>query len=227
MGRKKISELQIAATLLPNAIQNGNLQVYQLPAEILAYIFLFYKHSTIEHEAGALNKSVFHHDAVPYITPSHVCSYWRRTALDTPSFWSTLLLNHSGWVKELIRRSGRSPLDVHGNQLVHDRHSRATFMRCLSQALQESHRIRSINIGNVIHFRRSLLKPLPQYFTKLPRGIDWFDTFYRVALAQIWKTIRDLEMPFANNFWIPTLPSSLLVDLYLTGIPSNDLHIAL
>ncbi|KAH8827529.1 hypothetical protein DL96DRAFT_1100006 [Flagelloscypha sp. PMI_526] len=247
MGRKKISELQVAATLLPNAtteaIQNANLQIFQLPAEILAYIFLFYKHSTIEDEVDKtrwLTQFNFNHDAVPYIAPSHVCSYWRRVALNTPSFWSTLLLNHIGWGEELIRRSGRAPLDVYRNTRVEKGHSRTIFLRCLSQALQESHRIRSVDLTKAFLYGNSLWRSLPQYLnnvlegiqisklqyltlSELPLNVSWFDSFSRVVLVQSWEYIRELDMPCSKSYLIPKLRSNSLVNLRLRGIPHHDL----
>ncbi|KAH8827530.1 hypothetical protein DL96DRAFT_1099903 [Flagelloscypha sp. PMI_526] len=249
MGRKKISELQIAAILLPNAtpaaIQNANLPICQLPAEILSYIFLFYKHSTMEDEIDktkGLTQSNLNHDAVPYIAPSHVCSYWRHVVLSTPSFWSTLLLNHIGWGEELIRRSGRAPLDVHRHQLVKNGHNKTIFTRCLSQALQESHRIRSVDLTNAFQFQDFVLwKSVPQYFTKaleeiqisklkslilteLPSNVDWFTSFLSVTLAQSQGTIRELDLVMTVTSPIPTFASDSLATLRLRSIPPSELH---
>lgn len=71
-----------------------------LPPEILAAIFLW-------------NAEIMRDDRkMRWTNVSHVCSWWRRIALETPSLWSRIIFNvNRNWVPAMLSRSGATTLE--------------------------------------------------------------------------------------------------------------------
>ncbi|CAL1716206.1 unnamed protein product [Somion occarium] len=90
-------------------IQRTNLliPINQLPPELLIRIFSYYISAPRERLriSGAPG-------FCDWIGIAHVCHHWRVIALDTPMFWSRILLSAPEWVEEFLRRSKHHPLTI-------------------------------------------------------------------------------------------------------------------
>jgi F-box-like len=80
--------------------------IARLPSEVLSTIF--------GHVAAAVYHSTFHSN-LDWITVTHVCTYWRRTALDCPSLWTTIPFSKFRWAMEMLKRSKTAPLTILAN----------------------------------------------------------------------------------------------------------------
>ncbi|CAE6430867.1 unnamed protein product [Rhizoctonia solani] len=132
---------------------------------------------------------------------THVCSYWRRVAINSPSLWTHVdFIPHKSLHRELlaraethIARAGQLPIELHvmdSNPLAY---SAATLRRFLSSI---RHRVRSLNVAvthNWRQFHGAVLNELflnhaskPTALTKLTTSfpmaddetdefVDWFD----------------------------------------------------
>ncbi|KAH8827556.1 hypothetical protein DL96DRAFT_1101633 [Flagelloscypha sp. PMI_526] len=180
------------------------------------------------------------HPAVPYITPSQVSCRWRHIALNTQSFWATLLLNDVNWGQELIRRSGRVPLHVYRNRPVLGGPHSTTFIKCLSQALTQSHRIEVIDFDGAFSSSGISWKSLPLYFTETLQGVklsnvrmitvseipqdgEWIKALLNLSITQSWNTIRELDITRSPVIRLPKSSNGHLVRLRLTLIPPSDI----
>ena len=85
--------------LLVDPNRNGTLAISRVPPELLAHAFL------LVCEASELGD-------YSWIVCSHICSYWRRIALETPVLWSHLVFTSAEWVRRCINGSKSSPLIV-------------------------------------------------------------------------------------------------------------------
>ncbi|KAH8824587.1 hypothetical protein DL96DRAFT_1614501, partial [Flagelloscypha sp. PMI_526] len=216
MTSKRLTKRQAAiaaATSLNVTDRNANTPICKLPLEILSSIFFLYKDDVMEDVLSLGGRSPGLHYAVPYIAPSQVCIRFRSCCLDTPSLWSCLLLNHTSWCQELLRRSKQVPLDVFRIQPVKSGHNRTTFLRCFAYVLNESHRIRSIDLTHAFsrneweggatwtdlpkYFTKALNSPLPSNLLKLalpkvPSNDSWVQSLFTPMLAKCWPNIREL-----------------------------------
>ncbi|KAG5637260.1 hypothetical protein H0H81_005224, partial [Sphagnurus paluster] len=100
-----------------------------LPPEILATIFL-------------RNADMLRDDSkMRWINVSHVCSRWRRIALETPALWSRISFNtNHNWVPTLLSRSRFTPLEFDISV------SGAKEMQVCKEVLSQIHRIRDLSL---------------------------------------------------------------------------------
>ncbi|KAH8794210.1 hypothetical protein DL96DRAFT_1738896 [Flagelloscypha sp. PMI_526] len=126
----------------------------ELPSELLSYIFRFYRDdilSTIDCSSVLIERGedpAYHETGecpFPWLTPSAVCAKWRAAALGCGQLWNILHLNSLSATKELLRRSKTSSLIV--GRKAEDFSSPHVFEACLAQALEHSHRIKSLDIS--------------------------------------------------------------------------------
>ncbi|KAF8066615.1 hypothetical protein FPV67DRAFT_1495705 [Lyophyllum atratum] len=124
-----------AATISWKRRYNELSLISRLPPELLATIFMC-----------TIGWSELDRSRVPWFCVSHVCSHWRRVALETPSLWSDIPLNCPRWAKEMMARSKMSPLTITVMCGYYTRRSTAAVRAALSQlsrirklSLYESH----------------------------------------------------------------------------------------
>ncbi|KAF8062459.1 hypothetical protein FPV67DRAFT_272166 [Lyophyllum atratum] len=74
--------------------------VFRLPPELLVEVF---KYNLGVHLPSYL---------VQLLHVTHVCSHWRRVALECPSLWSRIPFHRPTWAKEMLARSKMAPLTI-------------------------------------------------------------------------------------------------------------------
>lgn len=92
--------------------QNAQIPVNQLPAEILAEIFLVWASHvlTAAHRRPLVVKGRGYHW---WIIILHVCHLWREIVLNLPRFWSDFAATSAQLTEVMLLRSKKVPLDVH------------------------------------------------------------------------------------------------------------------
>ncbi|KAF8066614.1 hypothetical protein FPV67DRAFT_1495703 [Lyophyllum atratum] len=134
--------------------------IFRLPPEILATIFRFL---TVASE--------FDFRRLRWFRVSHVCSHWRRVALECPSLWSDIPFSCPRWAEEMLARSKMAPLTIKamfGGEYPRLRSSAAFREATFKTALSQLSRIRHLSLnqshGETRAFRelaRSLDSPAP------------------------------------------------------------------
>lgn len=87
---------------------NSVVTISRLPPEILSEIFIF----------TAIASVKTNDNEIETFTPrwiestSHVCQYWRNTALGCPELWSGIIFSHKNWAEEMLERSKTMPLVI-------------------------------------------------------------------------------------------------------------------
>ncbi|KAK7691154.1 hypothetical protein QCA50_006257 [Cerrena zonata] len=101
--RRKINE-ELLAISAKSRIRNGLLPISKLLPELLAEIFIVF----------ARNPMRWNPVTGPYswIAVTHVCSYWREIALNTPRLWSYIFLGLPKTVNLFLERSRQAPLTI-------------------------------------------------------------------------------------------------------------------
>ncbi|KAH8831554.1 hypothetical protein DL96DRAFT_1677971 [Flagelloscypha sp. PMI_526] len=71
--------------------------------------------------------------AIPWLPPSHVCTPWRRAAVNCAFLWDTINLNNVEATKQMILRSRQVPLFVGraGQYPLSNRSSRVVYQSLL------------------------------------------------------------------------------------------------
>ncbi|KAH8827431.1 hypothetical protein DL96DRAFT_1249685 [Flagelloscypha sp. PMI_526] len=148
-SRRKAREVIARANLAiqNNRTQNKSTLVARLPNDILRTIFLLHKNAIIDAYQRGENCWSDPYRAIPWITPSHVCTLWRSVALELAGFWNTLLLGNPRATRELLLRSKKSPLTIVACRNTNP--SMASLVECLSLLQKESQRIESWDLSSV------------------------------------------------------------------------------
>ncbi|KAJ8501898.1 hypothetical protein ONZ45_g11968 [Pleurotus djamor] len=129
------SEIHKYRTLIQSlcARRNTHSAISRLPHEILSHVLVEYK-ATLDSELRPEEATTIH-SKYPYagstrssrdakallqaylgklLDVTHVCSLWRHVALDSASFWSTVVSDRRGWVDRTFGRAKLAPLTVVG-----------------------------------------------------------------------------------------------------------------
>jgi len=93
------------------AKNNPPSHIFRLPPELLSFIFNF------------LACAHAPRDFERWVRVTHVCSYWRRVALDYPNLWTRISLHSPSWALEMLARSKTAPITVEAAEVVGDRQS--------------------------------------------------------------------------------------------------------
>ncbi|KAH8832281.1 hypothetical protein DL96DRAFT_648165 [Flagelloscypha sp. PMI_526] len=108
---------------------NSTTLIARLPNEVLSRIFLLHKVAVIKaYRARQQYEDCHTFTAVPWISPTHVCTLWRSIAPECTAFWNTLLLGNPVPIPERIRRSKQGLLDISG---YHTDVASAIVAKCL------------------------------------------------------------------------------------------------
>ncbi|KAJ7177192.1 hypothetical protein C8R46DRAFT_1078337 [Mycena filopes] len=126
---------------------NDNLIINRLPPELLAAIFV------LVCEGSKLGD-------YSWVACSHICSSWRRLALDTAPLWSHIVFTSSEWMRLCLERSKSSLLVIETDLTIHSDEA------LICEALALADRIGIIKI-RFSHLGDPLLKLLPGPFPVL------------------------------------------------------------
>ncbi|KAF8066613.1 hypothetical protein FPV67DRAFT_1781145 [Lyophyllum atratum] len=192
--------------------------IFRLPPEILATVF----RCTIEPSELEYR--------LRWFRVSHVCSHWRRVALECPSLWSDIPFSCPRWAEEMLARSKMAPLTIKAmfGEYRTLRSSAAVREATFKTALSQLSRIRHLSLnqsnGDIRAFRelaRSLdssallLETFDIHFTsisdenRLPQGLFSGDSPRLVRLGIAGCGLNWGAPIFAN-----------LVSLKVTNIPN-------
>ncbi|GJJ09220.1 hypothetical protein Clacol_003442 [Clathrus columnatus] len=106
--------------------------INKLPVELLTYIILLTAPPSIRQ---------YWHDAHPYISLSGVCRHWRSVIIQNPDFWTLVQNAPVPLVREILRRSKSTELDI----IIRD--DPAEFASALVDLFsKESNRIRTLRL---------------------------------------------------------------------------------
>ncbi|KAI1793446.1 hypothetical protein LXA43DRAFT_942252 [Ganoderma leucocontextum] len=121
---------------------NALVPISKLPPEILSAIFT---EVAIKHYTGRPSRPCYGAATLPYkwITLTHVSRSWRTIALNTPRFWSRIVLSRPDLTREILARSKNAPLWVTANMSYVDEPQRAL----LDTIMKESSRLKELSIA--------------------------------------------------------------------------------
>ncbi|KAH8817770.1 hypothetical protein DL96DRAFT_1820518 [Flagelloscypha sp. PMI_526] len=129
------------------APMNSNSPAYRPPAEVICSILLFHR------DLCLVNPDTTGPNAVPWLSPSQACSFWRASALECPTLWDTLLLFNLEATRALLLRSKDASLHVGQHRYAppvvhrHDWSAQTDIVgTSLVAALNQSHRIATLNL---------------------------------------------------------------------------------
>jgi hypothetical protein len=176
---KRIQEASRVVQSL-KTLRNAKSAINTFPSELLVYIFSFLKSNLSGYTDPLVATYIRPYSIRESIFFTHVCTHWRRLALNTPSLWSDFTFTHKDWTPIMLARSGAVPLTI---SLVNSNRELST------QLLSHINRIRYLK------FHR---RPL--------NDSDWF--FHLTGRAPLLETL-DIAIPDVLPNVSRTLPSSL------------------
>ncbi|KIM82282.1 hypothetical protein PILCRDRAFT_474910 [Piloderma croceum F 1598] len=160
------------------AIADQDPPISRIPHEILAMIFVSTQPDKLHGLASGQQQQI----RIPVEIPvSHVSTFWRDVAIDTPSLWTTVLV-HPTQPSELMQiylsRSKTYPLDVVVN------HGAGGFVdiseACLNMIISHVDRLRSLHVAGPINdiYRtlslfHHLAAPQLKELVLRGRGLEW------------------------------------------------------
>ncbi|KAJ7245667.1 hypothetical protein B0H12DRAFT_1235778 [Mycena haematopus] len=181
--------------------RHGKLAISRLPPELLAQTFL------LVCEASELAD-------YSWIVCSHICSYWRQIALDTPDLWSHVVFTSVEWVRLCIRRSKSSPLIIEAS--LADRRVEALVSAVLKLLAERIGRI-------AVRFESShptilLAGPFPMLTSLWMENNSWWSTPDIPFNSDVdpYPRLRSLSLR-TNIAFLPPLPAQL-VSLEITSV---------
>lgn len=109
--------------------------IARLPPEILSTIFKCIAAASQQWIAS-------YNYRTRWINVTHVCSYWRRVALEDPSLWTNIPFSHPRWAKEMLERSKGASLTI-----VADLYAKnSSHMELVRSALTRISRIQKLSL---------------------------------------------------------------------------------
>lgn len=122
--------------------------ISRLPPEILLEVFIIYADICRLPVRNLARKDKIPRNA--WLRVTHICHAWRTLAISYPRLWTHIDILRSDAVKEWLHRSKSLPLDVSNasasSSTTFGRLPAARRIEALLLALQESHRIRNLEI---------------------------------------------------------------------------------
>ncbi|KAJ6503858.1 hypothetical protein C8R45DRAFT_861405 [Mycena sanguinolenta] len=175
--------------------RDGKLAITRLPPELLAQTFL------LVCEASELGD-------YSWVVCSHICSYWRRIALDTPVLWSHLVFTSAEWVRRCISRSKSSPLIIEAALF----NTRVDIL--VTAALKVlGERIARIALRfDALYLRVPLTGPFPMLTSLSIEHKGWWsilDIPFNLAIEP-YPRLRSMSIRMANIGFLPPLPAQLV-----------------
>jgi len=109
--------------------------IARLPPEILSIIF-----KCVASATQASCNPVYHR--ISWIKLTHVCTHWRRVALECPSLWTTIPLAHPRWAEEMLARSREAPLTIVADVVPHKNRQ----MELVQSVITRMHQIQKLSL---------------------------------------------------------------------------------
>jgi hypothetical protein len=101
--KEEIALLETSARALRSRYNTLSITA-RLPPGVLSTIF-----ESVRHESATRIASP---DRIRWIKVTHVCTHWRRVALECPSLWADIPISNPSWVEEVLKRSKMAPLTL-------------------------------------------------------------------------------------------------------------------
>ncbi|KAJ8507894.1 hypothetical protein ONZ45_g9782 [Pleurotus djamor] len=125
--------------------RNTYARISQLPAEIIAEIFLHTKRAA---ECTPMPNATYFARERCWLQIVSVCTYWRETALNCPRLWSTIELDPVERASRLIKRTKSVPLFISCSEL--DAWRRGSGMDQIAPIVMSNiHRIQELDVGAI------------------------------------------------------------------------------
>ncbi|KDQ61434.1 hypothetical protein JAAARDRAFT_509821, partial [Jaapia argillacea MUCL 33604] len=115
---------------------NASIPISVLAPELLAKVFTFCEAQ--EHGVGTTRDTVRPRDL--WFKVTHVCRYWRETAIRCPTLWSRILCDIPSWATLSLHRSLQAPITVDCA------HISTKTVEVLTAALQLTDRLKRISL---------------------------------------------------------------------------------
>ncbi|GLB40946.1 hypothetical protein LshimejAT787_0901610 [Lyophyllum shimeji] len=204
--REKIN-LHQASLLYWQQRHNALSIVYRLPPELLASIFKFV--AADETDVSKLR----------WVSVSHVCSRWRRTALDSPDLWSNIPFGNPPWAAEMLARSKKALLTIEvmwGDGPGEVSQKQAPVVQpILAEALTQLSRVKILSLTQGRHWSH-------ENFTDLTTLLD--------NPGPLLETLKISFLTFGVDGWLPSrviseAPRLLHLELSRCGIDWQGLSV--
>lgn len=155
--KREIEELEVAIRApWERASQHAKLHCTTLPR----YSPLF---------SNAVHDTAFH-SKLDWIKVTHVCTHWRRTALECPSLLTNIPFSRFRWANEMLKRSKTASLTIVAN--INARDSR--HMGLVQSAMAEMFRIQAISLSQTASRNE---EPLEQILKELTKPASLLEDF--------------------------------------------------
>ena len=168
------------------------------------------------------------HSSIGWIKVTHVCTHWRRVALECPDLWTTIPFSLPRWAKEMLIRSKMAPLTIVASLYQ----SKRLHTELVHFAMLEMFRIQKLSLtvlqdsGNK-NLLTGLARPAPLLESLsiscatpsvniLPKGI-FSGEVPRLREVTLEKCILGWDEPF-----LCTLTTLKLVSIPVSARPSMD-----
>ena len=178
--KEEIEELE-AGIRLWKARHNTLSIIARLPPEILSTIFKCVA-------AAGAQQSHLVGSKIRWIHVTHVCSHWRRVALEDPSLWTTIPFSHHRWASEMLERSKMASLTIMINLYAKD----PVYVKLVESSLTRIARIQTLCLRQNLTFL--------------------YDDMLTTILANLVEPaprLESLEVSFNDRVSVHTLPSGL------------------
>lgn len=162
--KEEIEWLEAAITVWK--LRHNTLNITErLPPEILSLVF----------ESVAAHFHEADYNQMGWIKITHVCTRWRRVALDCPSFWTTFTIPtlHPSLAEKMMERSKTAPLTVQ----IHVSSHNLWQHRLIRMILAEASRIRELSLHDA-GYRVEIEQILPDFVNRPAPLLESFKLFF-------------------------------------------------
>ena len=172
--------------------------VSRLPPELLVSIFSL----LAADEAPTVRYTI----SLGWIVVSHVCSHWRRVALDSPVLWANINFDLSSWwIQTMLDRAKQGPLVIRDIRIRYAEDAESVLGVLSSHMSQIGKLGLRQPLGGV-----DTINPVVKFLTSPAPSLEW--------VKFVVETIRDVHLP-NNNMVDNYAPSLRVVTLVGCTIP--------
>lgn len=172
--------------------------VSRLPPELLVSIFSLL--------AADEAPTVRYRISLGWIVVSHVCSHWRRVALDSPVLWANINFDLSSWwIQTMLDRAKQGPLVIRDIRIRYAEDAESVLGVLSSHMSQIGKLGLRQPLGGV-----DTINPVVKFLTSPAPSLEW--------VKFVVETIRDVHLP-NNNMVDNYAPSLRVVTLVGCTIP--------
>ncbi|KAA1468830.1 hypothetical protein DENSPDRAFT_834287 [Dentipellis sp. KUC8613] len=196
----ELAELHVLVNLA-KSVRNTMVAISVLPPEILSAIF----ERCAENEPMLPpRRCLIPTESLGWVKITHVCRYWRDTALDHQALWATISFSLPQWTQELVVRSRSAPVILEysatdGHLLPPIRQIREVGAQCTSRISRIHLRMSETDLTHLVPLilcRMPLLKSLILESTggfTLLGDIQALSSYWNLALNQLHLNAPNLE----------------------------------